>query len=202
MKIATWNIERPSNTSKRIPSIVNYLKNINADIFILTETNEFVNLGEDYKSFHTSKPTNTFYQDKQILYKDGEIRVSIFSKYNCVGELATFRSDTSICKIFTTPHGELAVYGTIVGIFGNRQKDFITELDLQIIDFNKIASTHNLCIAGDLNMSFSDNYYFTKEGREKLNKAFDASGLINQTACIPHNIDHIIYQSILLQIGK
>ena len=37
MKIATWNIERPTKNDKKIPVIEDILKNVNADILILTE---------------------------------------------------------------------------------------------------------------------------------------------------------------------
>ena len=54
MKIATWNIERPTKTGKRIPLIINCLREIDADILILTETNEAINPGNQYNSFHTA----------------------------------------------------------------------------------------------------------------------------------------------------
>lgn len=41
-------------------------------------------------------------------------------------------------------------------------------------------------------MTFADNYYCTKTGREKLNTSFESLNLISLTASIPENIDHII----------
>ena len=41
-------------------------------------------------------------------------------------------------------------------------------------------------------MSFSDKFYFTAEGRRKLNDSFQKNKLINLTADIKENIDHII----------
>jgi endonuclease/exonuclease/phosphatase family metal-dependent hydrolase len=49
-----------------------------------------------------------------------------------------------------------------------------------------------LCISGDFNISFGDNYYFTKSGRQKLNESFARLDLKNLTSEIPQNIDHII----------
>jgi endonuclease/exonuclease/phosphatase family metal-dependent hydrolase len=66
------------------------------------------------------------------------------------------------------------------------------DLDLQLLDLEKIAKEGNLCVGGDFNISFSDNYYFTKEGRRKLNDLFEKLNLINLTAEIAQNIDHII----------
>jgi len=185
MKIATWNIERPNKSSKQNQSIIECLTKISADILILTETNEIMDLGCTYHYFHTSKLEEPY-------YKKGERRVSIYSKYDDAGNIKTFRDDTSICKVLKTPFGDLAVYGTVIGIHGNRRPSFITDLDEQLIDFNRIADTNSFCICGDLNMSFSDNYYHTKEGRRKFVTSFEQLNLINLTANIPENIDHIV----------
>ncbi len=185
MKIATWNIERPNKATKHNQTIIDCLRKINADILILTETNEIITFGDSYNYFHSSKLEETY-------YKDGERKVSIYSKFSSIQNFETFRNDTSICVKFNTPLGYLAVYGTVIGIHGNRRESFIADLDKQLADFDKIAETENFCIAGDLNMSFSDNYYFTKEGREKLNTSFEKLNLVNLTANIPENIDHII----------
>lgn len=185
LTLATWNLERPQKTSKRIPAIIDCIKKINPDILVLTETNEFIDLGEEYHCFHTSILPMPY-------YKEGERRVSIYSKYKAVKAFETFRNDTSICVQFTTPFGELAVYGTVIGIYGNRKKGFTEDLEQQLKDFEEIAATTNLCIAGDLNISFSDNYYYTQDGRQKLNASFEKLNLLNLTANIPQNIDHII----------
>ena len=74
MKIATWNLERPSKTSKRTEAILAILQALQADILVLTETNDCIDLGPAYQVFHSA-----ILQDP--MYKVGERRVSIFSKY-------------------------------------------------------------------------------------------------------------------------
>jgi hypothetical protein len=185
MRIATWNLERPSKTSSKLPLIIQEIARINADILILTETNEAVYLGNAYQSYHTTEPPDDY-------YKPGERRVSIYSKFPFTKSFETFDAQTSICASFNTPLGELSVYGTIIGVHGNRPKSFNIDLEKQIKDFHRIAALSVLCIAGDLNISFSDNYYFTNEGRDKLNNSLAQLDLINTTAGIPENIDHII----------
>jgi len=185
MKIATWNIERPGKFSGKLKGITELLIAYNPDILVLTETNENVYLAENYKCFHTAAL-------EQPYYKPGERRVSIYSKYDAIGVIKTFRDDTSICVKYDTPIGELAVYGTVIGIHGNRRKSFMEDLDSQIEDFESIGKNANLCICGDLNVSFSDNYYYTKEGRNKLVAVFEKMKLDNLTAGIRQNIDHII----------
>jgi len=57
-----------------------------------------------------------------------------------------------------------------------------------------------MVIAGDFNIYFTDNYYYTKDGRDKLNKAFSEFGLLNLTAHMAQNIYHIVTSKEL--VGK
>ena len=187
MKIATWNIERPTKNGKTSKEIISFLSVLNADILVLTETNEFIDLGSNYSVKHTS-----VLQDK--MYKTGERRVSIFSQFPFSNKkFETFNSDTALCESIETSLGELTIYGTILGVFGNKGKQFKDDLEKQLLDFENITKqTKNFCIIGDLNISFADNYYFTKVGREKLNSSFEKHQMKNYTADLKHNIDHII----------
>ena len=187
MKIATWNIERPTTNGKKTKEIISFLRELNADIIVLTETNDHINLGPDYSVRHTS-----ILQDK--IYKVGERRVSIFSQFPFSdNKFETFNSETALCVSIKTSLGELTVYGTILGVLGNKGNQFKNDLDKQLLDFEKIGKqTKNFCIIGDLNTSFSDNYYFTKVGREKLNSSFEKHKMKNHTADLKQNIDHIV----------
>ena len=187
MKIATWNIERLTKSGKKSKEIISFLRELNADILVLTETNDFIELGPDYSVQHTS-----FLQDK--MYKVGERRVSIFSQFPFSDKkLKTFNSETALCVSIKTSLGELTVYGTILGVLGNKGNQFKDDLEKQLLDFENInKEAKNFCIIGDLNISFSDNYYFTKDGRKKLNSSFEKHQMKNYTADLKHNIDHII----------
>ena len=59
--------------------------------------------------------------------------------------------------------------------------EYATDLVLQINNLNngiyldedlQNSACTNFCIGGDLNISFGDNYYYTEEGRNKLNASF------------------------------
>jgi len=191
MKIATWNIERLSKSTTKTPLIIGWLERMDADILILTETTTSIELKGDYHFFCTSRYGENY-------FRDDERRVAIYSKYPMIEQLKTFRGDTSLCIIVQTPLGDLSVYGTIVGVRGNRQNDFIEDLDQQILDYQTIAQKGALCIAGDLNMSFEDNYYFTNEGRHKMINVFKRLQLINLTEAIPQNIDHIVISQFFI----
>jgi exonuclease III len=185
MKIATWNLERPKINGKKTIAIIDILKKINADIFVLTETETFINLGDEYFVRHSEK-------DKQDYFGEGERRVSIFSKYPITNELKTFRADTSLCVSLETPKGELIIYGTVIGNRGNKGYNFKEDLEEQILDFNRLSIDKNFCVAGDFNISFSDSYYTIKESREELQTTFENLGLKNITEDLPENIDHIV----------
>jgi len=189
MKIATWNIERPAKNGNKTAEIIKFLRELNADILVLTETNDFIDLGVDYTVHHTS-----ILQDK--MYIIGERRVSIFSKFPLADNTTsfeTFNAASALCVNLKTSFGELTVYGTIIGILGNGGIQFRDDLEKQLLDFKNInKQTKNFCIIGDLNISFTDNYYFTKLGRDKLNTLFEKQQMKNYTAYLKHNIDHII----------
>ncbi len=185
MKIATWNIERPTRNGQKSQAIIDYLKKLNADILVLTETNEFINLGNEYELFHTEIFSGDF-------YKPGDRQLSIFSKYPIIRHIPTFRADTSLCLAVETPYGDLVVYGTIIGNFGNGGDQFKLDLEKQLTDFEAIGKAQNFCIIGDLNISFLDDFYFTIKGREKLTNSFERLGMKLMTEQIIQNIDHIV----------
>ena len=185
IKIATWNVER----LKHYKDMYKMLENIrrqDADILVLTETDERIKPDYPYY-YHTPLLTG----EQQFYYAETENRVSVFSKYECVKQYDTYDEDTAICVELKTPSGSLLVYGTIIGISGNRRPDFIPDLKSQMDDVRRLtADGHNICILGDYNLSFADNWYYTKEGRRLINETFDECGISlltrDRTECIDH----------------
>ena len=99
---------------------------------------------------------------------------------------------TSLCVELETESGPLVVYGTIFGIYGNRRPSFQKDIREQMEDVRRLTgSGHALCLCGDFNCSFSDNYYFTNWARETLKESFTACDLELMTATQPECIDHI-----------
>ena len=184
MKIATWNLERPKTTSSKLGEITSKLRQLDADLYVLTETNDCINLSSNFYYYHSEILPAAY-------YKSGERRITIISKFPAEEILSVYNAQTCLAITFQSPLGRLIAYGTITGIFGNRRANFLSELDLQIQDWINL-NNDNLLIAGDLNMSFSDNYYFTNLGRQKFVNTFKKLNLINLTENVPQNIDHII----------
>lgn len=195
MKIATWNVERLKK-KKYLREILSEIEKINASVLILTETDSQI-LPENYPYKIETKPLVLV----NPLAKNTENRVSIFSKFPIVETFETYDNFTSCSAEIETPFGKLVIYGTIVGILGNRNEQFIPDLKSQMNDLQNL-SEKNICFLGDFNCSFSDNYYFTNEGRNLFNENFKTLNLKNITAEIPENIDHIVMSEKFIERFK
>jgi exonuclease III len=182
MKIATWNVERLKH-HKHLDEIVQACMQYEADILVLTETDLRITL--PYKYQFSTAPLPAPY------YKGTERRVSVFTNLRCICQQSTYDEMTALCVELDTEKGPLLVYGTILGVFGNRKPPFKEDLPKQIEDFARLSATgKNLCVCGDLNCSFSDNYYFTTDSRAMLIQSFAKNDLrlltANQHWCIDH----------------
>lgn len=186
MKIATWNVERLKKQSK-LDKINALIEEINADILVLTETDIRIKPLSFKNRIDTPKLTEIVPK----YYAETENRISIFTNYEIVEQFETYDKYTSLCVELKTEIGNLKVYGTIIGIYGNRNKTFKTDLKKQIDDFERLAQANNFCLIGDFNISFSDNYYFTHFGRDELNKSFGNNHLELVTRQKKECIDHI-----------
>lgn len=192
MKIINFNIERLLILSKLKP-IIQLIKSYDADLIVLTETNStLIDLGEDYFEYHTTPLTRN--HDKVNFYREGENRVSIYSKYPIKSIIQTIDEFTCLAIEIETDFGELIVYGTIIGIFGySGDKDrFVKDFSKQQSDFNKIFGNKNVCIVGDLNISLSGWIYPSRKYRDKLNILIVEFDMDMSTGNLEDNIDHIL----------
>lgn len=193
MRIVTWNLERLIKRKNQL--VLEKLADINADILVLTETNSIIQL-DNYTCIQTETlPTNF----DNIKYADGENRVSILTKYKTTTRHTTFDSFTTVCTDIETPFGLLTVYGSIIGVFANRQPRFDNDLNGQLADFEKIFPGMQVCFAGDLNVTFTGRPWPSNKARQTLVEAFDKFGLINTTANIADTVDHIVLSKDFLK---
>lgn len=199
MKIATWNVERLKQ-QKSLDKILSSIEDAQADILVLTETDERIKPSYRY-SFHTPQlhdaPSDYHmpgrYKEYSVadVYAVTENRVSIYTNYPSIKQYETYDKYTSLCIELETEAGNLLVYGTIIGILGNRDESFKQDLLLQTKDYARLSKEGNICISGDFNCSFSDNYYFTNFGRDTLSTVFASNNISLITADQPACIDHI-----------
>lgn len=187
MRIATWNVERLCRQN-RLAGILDNCKQVDADILILTETDTRIQPEFPY-AYHTPLLAEAVDGD---YYRPTENRVSIFTKYPCVRQHTVADANTSICVELETERGPLLVYGTIFGIHGNRRPSFKQDILQQTADVRRLTDGgHALCIGGDFNCSFADNYYFTNWSRQEILRTFADCDMDILTATQPECIDHI-----------
>lgn len=186
MRIATWNVERLKHKSS-LKEIQRICEDIEADILVLTETD--ARLQPNYRcACHTP----LLYESQPDYYKSTENRVSIFTKYPCISGYTTFDARTALCIELKTEQGPLIVYGTIMGVYGNRHPSFKQDLVEQVKDINRLAGTGKpICIIGDYNLSFSDNWYYTGFGRNTVLQSCRENHLRLLTAEAANCIDHV-----------
>lgn len=210
LRIATWNLERPTlNGWKKNPGINEKIREIDADIWILTETNasiipsssRFPQAG--YVSL-ASLPT------KELSHKLGESCTAIWSRYGIRQAIRTFEIDNSVCAEIDTPLGQILVYGTILTYANDKgpnnkskkwdehRKAIAEHNNKDWMPITKAFPRHALCIAGDFNISFCDNYYSAEANRNDLLGVLEALDMKNLTAEVKENIDHIVVSHSLI----
>jgi hypothetical protein len=193
MRIAIWNLERLKKRKRQL--IIDKLIEIDADILILTETNSSIQL-DNYICISTELLPLGF--DKTD-YEVGENRVSILTKYETTNRHETYDSYTTVCSDIETPWGTLTVYGSIIGVFGNRQPRFDMDLYGQLTDLERLFANRQICFAGDLNTTFSGRVWPSKKARQMLIDAFGKYKLSNTTASIQGTVDHIVLSTSFIE---
>ena len=195
MRIATWNVERLKHNPQDIQSAC---KGLNADIIVLTETDERIRLLFS-KCISTQSLAGI---TEPVPYKETEKRVAIYTDYNCVRQYETYDARTAVCAELETEYGNLLVYGTIMGITGNRSTSYLPDVEKQMEDIRELSEDHSICVIGDYNCAFADGYYFTKAGRDLLNRSFQECSLSVLTAGQQECIDHIAVSTRFLRDAR
>lgn len=186
MKIATWNVERLKH-KKQLDRILSDCSAVSADILVLTETDQ--RLRPAYRYCYETPLLTAKYG---AYYQPTENRVSIYTNYPCVRQYETYDKYTAICVELETEQGNLLVYGTIIGIQGNRRPDFLPDLKSQMTDIKRLSKlADGFCFCGDFNCSFGDNYYYTKDARRIILEAFEENDIQLLTEKQPECVDHI-----------
>lgn len=218
-RIANWNLERPKHGSKKTELALEKINSIDADILILTETSDAINLEPKYMSVVSDSFART----------PNEQWITIWSKWYVKEQIDTFDPKRTTCALIDSPFGDLIVYGTIIpyhmaGVSGERyefsgykpwqlhEEDIVRQSE----DWKKIISDNPkvpFVLAGDFNQT-RDNLtygYGTKTGRSLLTQKLKELGLSCLTGIdfsetgqlsidkkkgkVRRNIDHICVSS-------
>jgi endonuclease/exonuclease/phosphatase family metal-dependent hydrolase len=186
VKIATWNLNWPRPSSFRNAAILEALKKVDADILVLTETNDVITPGEAYKPLSS----DVLPDPKPYNYVAGDHEVTIWSRHPMT-QIKVSEASTSVCARVEIANKQLNVFGTVIGILGKASSSFPDDVAKQIADWRTVGgSLENVCIAGDFNMSW-DSFYFTEVERRKISACLREQKIRNLTEGIPKNIDHI-----------
>jgi endonuclease/exonuclease/phosphatase family metal-dependent hydrolase len=194
LKIATWNVERPTikgwKRPQRNPIINDQIRQIDADIWILTETHQVISPGQGYMSISTEKAN---------FHNEGESRATIWSRCPIKRQLPTFDPQVAVCAEIETPAGNLVVYGSIITWAHNKGPDGQSKLWEEHYksilahgeDWARLSQTAPaFCAAGDFNETLNDSrWYGTATGREMLQRELERNNLECLTA--DYRIDHI-----------
>jgi len=216
IRIATWNLERPRvDDDAKLDGLGEQIADIDADIWIFTESSEFVWPGERYFDFHSKHIEN------YVGHTPREVRTSIWAPYHKLKEIETHDPETSVCVQFSSPLGAHIIYATIIPyhnagtnfpyrymqkeVEGLKQWELHSQsIAAHAADIRKIRNRFPMsafCLAGDFNQNRDGTrWYGTNAVREQMTEAlkftelkcvteedFRARGKLETRA----NIDHI-----------
>lgn len=188
IRIATWNVERPKADSRtKLPRLAAAMRDIDADVWILTETHANLTPGADYRSVSSAGSD----RKKEV----GESWVTIWSRLDVLATPQTVDPARTACALVRMGGGRtLLVYGTVLPWLGSSWREhpatdgkaFVAALDAQRSDWTKIRLEHpdaELCVAGDLNQDLQTRHYYgSTAGRSALREAVSTSALTCVTA--------------------
>jgi hypothetical protein len=178
-RIATWNLERPAKYGYTKNAIrLEKIYEIDADIWVLTETNSAIDLSDrGYKAI-ASPPIENY-------HKKGENLATIWTRLPIARQIETFDSTAAVCGEVESPFGPILVYGTVIpyaddkGEDGNskRWEEHRKSLLLHHQDWLRIRREYLdrlFCIAGDINLSLDGSgWYENARSIEILNNALE-----------------------------
>lgn len=192
IRIANWNLERPkANGWKRNPLIQEKIREIDADIWILTETNAVIVPESKRDPLAGYVPLASLPDTLHSLgeYSRGENCTTIWSRYGIKRSVKTFDPDTAVCAEIDTPLGLMLVYGTILTYHGDKgpksnSKPWV-EHDKEIgrhgDDWHQIQGlfpSTPLIVAGDFNQTRDGSRaYCSPKGIDLLNEQLRRNNL-------------------------
>ena len=181
MRVATWNLERPKeNGHSKNLRCIEKIHEINADLWVLTETHSVIAL--DGYVFLAS-PSQPGY------HRDGESFATIWSRWPIVRTVPTFDPYFAVCAEIDSPTGPMLAYGTIItyandpGLYGKarRWEEHRKSITAHASDWLRLREefpNHRFFVAGDFNQSRDGSgWYEDADSVAKLSLALDQSSL-------------------------
>ena len=188
VRIATWNLERPSRRSwKRLPRQRARMAEVDADVWVLTETRASIAPADGFHGVHTPP--------HQLRRPDEDERwVSIWSRWPLQPTDLPPDPRGAVSAVVEAPDGPVLVYGTVLpwandpGDDGSRRmwQVHYEQIERQGAEWRLLRERHPvlpLVFAGDFNQDRDGSgWYGTHHGRQLLTDALDDAGLICASA--------------------
>ncbi len=186
LTIANWNLERVIPGTKRSVRVANECKEVDAEIWFLTETHEAFSPRKGYFSLTSGRPDR--------VSKAGERWSAIWSKWPLEPQ-DDYVTDSARCvagRVVESPCGELILFGTVLPWRNDpraqgrsAEEVFIEELEKQKLDWLKIRKDFpnaTLIVAGDFNQDLAPSHYYGSHASKKhLSTSLEEVGLIALT---------------------
>lgn len=180
IRIATWNLDHASNSSRPVAKQIEKILNINPDILIMTETCDEVDLSEHGYSSVTCQQNEY-----------GKYCSVIWSKHPIESIIPTYDVETAVCALVKINSKPILVYGSIITYAGDKGIDgkskyweeHYKEIGRQGDDWSRILQANPripFCVAGDFNQTRDGGQgtYGTPKGRALLTEQLERNSLI------------------------
>jgi len=186
VKIANWNLDRPVKPSKRRrEAFAHWMSEVDADVWVLTETCDDIAPGENYHA-HSTRGAD----------REGDSHerwVTIWSRYP-LETLETSDPVRTVAARVRHPDEPFVVFGTVLPWLGSSWRDvpaeqgesFRAALALQLDDWKQLRSRfprEALFVLGDFNQDLAHSHYYgSRLNKEYLKRALVEAGLTALTA--------------------
>jgi hypothetical protein len=212
MRLGTWNVEYAAVRAKNDRRL-SRLRKMDADIWVLTETHDDLDLGPDYRAVSTTQRSTG---------RACARWTTIWSRFPITKILPVEDSHRTVAALFESPTGPLVVFGTVLPWQSDRGPkgdakgwtEHHRVVPMQGREWARLRDDYPdaaLCVAGDLNMNLGGpHYYGTVKGREMLRVGLKGAALVCVTEteqCAAHGlkhgpIDHICMSQHLAQDAR
>ncbi|MFH7245767.1 MAG: endonuclease/exonuclease/phosphatase family protein [Spirulina sp.] len=178
LKIATWNLARAQPQTPQGQAQQHWIHQVNADLWIFTETHPDFSLGEDYRSVMSQPdPSGTEGEGAwvQIWVRDEGLQQ--------ISALPTADPERTVCALIELDHGGRGlVYGTVLP-WGSPWRNypakdgaaFLAALAVQQADWQQLQQAYPntlLMVAGDFNQDLNVlPYYGSRRTKQALRQA-------------------------------
>lgn len=182
MRIATWNLERPDPADVDVNHArMEKIRDVGADLWILTETHEVIDLSETHHGAATTPSSRK--------PRPGEACATVWSRWPILRRIDTSDPSEAVCVEVAHTDGPLLVYGSIIAYAGYKGPDGNSPMWAQHYrfiewhgrDWKRLRAEfpeHRVITGGDYNQNRDGaRWYGTNKGRRLLSSALLDAGL-------------------------